>query len=105
MAKDRKDKVLSRIHKKRIELDFRDRPSHLNDSAILCCQHCARLFSGKVHAFTLFVGIYCSVRAGGALEGGKGERESKYHARCSAAVAAGVSATWAGKQPRLIRFL
>lgn len=47
MAKDRKDKLLSRVHKKRIELDFRDRSPH-SDNAIHCCRHCAGLFSEKV---------------------------------------------------------
>ncbi len=47
MAKDRKDKLLSRVHKRRIELDFRDRSAH-SDNAIHCCRHCAGLFSEKV---------------------------------------------------------
>lgn len=47
VARDRKDKVLSRVHKKRIELDFRDRSPH-SDNAIYCCRHCAGLFSEKV---------------------------------------------------------
>lgn len=47
VAKDRKDKLLSRVHKKRIELDFRDRSPH-SDNAIHCCRHCAGLFSEKV---------------------------------------------------------
>ncbi|CAM9777974.1 unnamed protein product [Scytosiphon promiscuus] len=47
VARDRKDKLLSRVHKKRIELDFRDRSPH-SDNAISCCRHCAGLFSEKV---------------------------------------------------------
>lgn len=47
VAKDRKDKLLSRVLKKRIELDFRDRSPH-SDNAIHCCRHCAGLFSEKV---------------------------------------------------------
>ncbi|CAM9292811.1 unnamed protein product, partial [Hapterophycus canaliculatus] len=47
VARDRKDKLLSRVHKKRIELDFRDRSPH-SDNAIYCCRHCAGLFSEKV---------------------------------------------------------
>lgn len=47
VAKDRKDKLLSRVHKKRIELDFRDRSPH-SENAIHCCRHCAELFSEKV---------------------------------------------------------
>lgn len=48
VAKDRKDKVLSRVHKKRIELDFRDRSPH-SENAIHCCKHCCNLFSEKVY--------------------------------------------------------
>ncbi|CAM9547483.1 unnamed protein product [Ectocarpus sp. 13 AM-2016] len=47
VAKDRKDKLLSRVHKKRIEIDFRDRSPH-SDNAIHCCRHCGGLFSEKV---------------------------------------------------------
>lgn len=47
VAKDRKDKLVSRVLKKRIELDFRDRSPH-SDNAIHCCHHCAGLFSEKV---------------------------------------------------------
>ncbi|CAM9734134.1 unnamed protein product, partial [Discosporangium mesarthrocarpum] len=55
-VKDRKDKLLSRIHKKRIELDFRDRPQGARggkgkvtgSNVIHCCRHCARLFPDKV---------------------------------------------------------
>ncbi|CBN79296.1 conserved unknown protein [Ectocarpus siliculosus] len=47
VAKDRKDKLLSRVHKKRIEIDFRDRSPH-SDNAIHCCRYCAGLFSEKV---------------------------------------------------------
>lgn len=47
MAKDRKDKVLSRVHKKRIELDFRDRHPR-SENAIYCCKFCAKLYCEKV---------------------------------------------------------
>lgn len=47
VAEDRKDKLLSRVHKKRIELDFRDR-SPSSEYSIHCCRHCAGLFTQKV---------------------------------------------------------
>lgn len=60
VAKDRKDKLLSRVLKKRIELDFRDRSSH-SDNGIHCCRHCARLFSEKVSRRTVVVVVVLMV--------------------------------------------
>ncbi|CAM9139472.1 unnamed protein product [Phaeothamnion confervicola] len=40
-ARDRRDKLLSRVFKKRIELDFRDRSV---SNTVLCCRYCRRLY-------------------------------------------------------------
>lgn len=53
VAKDRKDKLLSRLHKKRLELDFRDRTSQ-SENNIHCCKYCANLFPEKVTLWTFF---------------------------------------------------